>query len=206
MSSVNEWITREYFETLGFLIRQPQKYQVMSRSKLAAEEVDLVVYQPSVMAPRMPEKMLWGAEELRHVGQAVVGVRGWHTERFSAAVLEMAPELFRFTDATLVGKLAPQPQAGPVARILCLSELPASRPMQNAALDFLRAKGVDGVILFRTMLLELAGRLDVQKNYEKSDLLQILRILKNYDLLKDAQLDLFKKKRRPAAPGHRAGE
>jgi hypothetical protein len=32
---------------------------------------------------------------------------------------------------------------------------------------------------------------DVSKNYEKSDLLQILRILKTYDLLKEAQLDLF---------------
>ena len=33
----------------------------------------------------------------------------------------------------------------------------------------------------------------ISKNYEKSDLLQTLRILKTYDLLKDAQLDLFEK-------------
>ena len=49
----------------------------------------------------------------------------------------------------------------------------------------------NGVLSFRTMLLELVEHLDTAKNYEKSDLLQILRILKTYDLLKDAQLDLF---------------
>jgi len=37
--------------------------------------------------------------------------------------------------------------------------------------------------------------LEFSKNYEKSDLAQTLRILKTYDLLKDAQLDLFSKKK-----------
>jgi len=63
-------------------------------------------------------------------------------------------------------------------------------------LDMLREKGIDGVIMFRTMLLDLAAHVDVNKNYEKSDLLQMLRILKNYDLLRDAQLELFRKRRR----------
>jgi len=54
------------------------------------------------------------------------------------------------------------------------------------------------VISFRTMLLELAGRVDVNVNYEKSDLLQTVRLLKNYDLIKDSQMDMFaKKQRRP---------
>ena len=41
MASVNEWIVREYFESIGFLVRQPRKYQVPSRSsKQLEEEVD----------------------------------------------------------------------------------------------------------------------------------------------------------------------
>ena len=32
MASVNEWIVREYLEALGFLVRQPRKYQVMARA------------------------------------------------------------------------------------------------------------------------------------------------------------------------------
>jgi len=36
----------------------------------------------------------------------------------------------------------------------------------------------------------------VNRNYEKSDVLQMLRILKNYDLLKDRQMELFKSKKK----------
>ena len=39
----------------------------------------------------------------------------------------------------------------------------------------------------------------VNRNYQKSDLLQVLRILKNYDFLKEPQLELFKSKRKRSA-------
>jgi len=41
------------------------------------------------------------------------------------------------------------------------------------------------VIPFRTMLTDLASETQANRNYQKSDLLQIIRILKNYDLLRD---------------------
>jgi hypothetical protein len=41
------------------------------------------------------------------------------------------------------------------------------------------------------MLLDLLEKIEVNQNYTKSDTLQVMRILKNYDLLKDAQLDIF---------------
>ncbi len=72
-----------------------------------------------------------------------------------------------------------------------MADLPADPDPRAEALDFLKSRGIDGVILFRPMLLELVERIDVKKTYEKSDLLQILRILKNYDLLKSGQMDLF---------------
>ncbi len=62
MSSVNEWVVREYLEALGFLVRQPRKYQVVARSKGLHEEVDLLAVNPAVGArPALPEEMLWGA-------------------------------------------------------------------------------------------------------------------------------------------------
>ena len=36
-------------------------------------------------------------------------------------------------------------------------------------------------------------RVQTNKNYEKSDLLQIIRLMKNYDLIKDDQLELWQK-------------
>jgi hypothetical protein len=41
------------------------------------------------------------------------------------------------------------------------------------------------------MLLVLVEKIEVNRSYRKSDTLQVMRILKNYDLLKDAQLDMF---------------
>ena len=54
----------------------------------------------------------------------------------------------------------------------------------------LKEKGVDGILSFRSMLLDLIEKIDSNRNYGKSDTLQVIRVLKNYDLLKDAQLDL----------------
>ena len=195
MSAVSEWIVREYFESLGFLVRQPTKYQVSARSKLAEEEIDLLAVNPNPAEYKKQEGILWGANELRSVARAVIGVRGWHTERFSPAVIELSPEIFRFAEESTVKHIAQDLGQGPVTKILCLPELPSAGPMRTQAMALFRDKGIDGVILFRTMLLELADRIDVNKNYEKSDVMQILRILKNYDLLKDAQLELFKRKR-----------
>ena len=195
MSAVSEWIVREYFETQGFLVRQPSKYQVSARPKLAEEEIDLLVFNPAAMEHRIPEPPVWGAAEVRQVARAVVSVRGWHTERFSPSLLARVPEIVRFADPAALKTAVRDLGPGPVARILCVPDLPASRPMASRTLEVLREKGIDGVLLFRTMLLELLAHVDAQKNYEKSDLLQILRILKKHDLLKEAQMDFFRKGR-----------
>ena len=60
----------------------------------------------------------------------------------------------------------------------------------------LQAQGIDAVIPFRTMLADLVEHIEVNRNYQKSDLLQVIRILKNYDFFKEPQLELFKSKRR----------
>ena len=79
--------------------------------------------------------------------------------------------------------------------VLCLPRLPASDTLREKAIGMLKKKGIDGVITFETMLGELVSWVDVNKNYEKSDLLQVIRLLKNYGLLRDPQLELFAKKK-----------
>ena len=194
MSAVSEWIVREYFESLGFLVRQPRKYQISARRKQVEEEIDLLVVNPAVVEQKVPEASLWGANDLKHVSRAIVSVRGWHTDRFSPAVIELYPQIFRFIDSAAMKNTVRDLGAGPVAKILCLPELPASASLRDKALSLFREKGIDGILMFRTMLLELVEHVDANKNYEKSDLLQILRILKNYDLLKGAQMDMFRRR------------
>ena len=48
----------------------------------------------------------------------------------------------------------------------------------------------------KSMLADLVAHIQVNRNYQKSDLLQIIRILKNYDFFKEPQLELFKSKRK----------
>ena len=55
----------------------------------------------------------------------------------------------------------------------------------------LKAAGVDAILSFRAMLLDLLDKIEINQNYSKSDTLQVMRLLKNYDLLKDPQLDLL---------------
>lgn len=196
MASVNEQIVREYFETLGFFVIQPNKHQVAARHKLDAEEIDLLIARPSSAGVfNTPKEMVWGAAELEKVQRAIVSIRGWHTDRFSPAVLKKNPDIFRFAELAVMKEARKTLGAGSVTKILCLSDLTATVGPQEETLALLRQGGIDGVLSFRTMLLELMESVDVFKNYEKSDLLQTLRILKNYDLLKDAQLELFEAKK-----------
>ena len=48
------------------------------------------------------------------------------------------------------------------------------------------------------MLIDILDKIETNQNNSKSDTLQVMRILKNYDLLKDSQLDMFPD--RAAAP------
>jgi hypothetical protein len=192
MSAVNEWVVREYFEQLGFLVSQPRKYVIPGRPKKADEEIDLIVVNPTVTEHSVPAHLVWSPEDLAHVARAIVAVRGWHTERFYASTFEQTPEMLRFAQpaaAHTAGKLL---GSTTMAKILCLPDLPASGELKQKTINALKDKGIDGVISFRTILTALVAGVGTNKNYEKSDLLQIIRLLKNYDLLKDTrQMELF---------------
>jgi len=196
MSAVNEWVVREYFETLGFLVGQPRKYIASGRQRRAEEEIDLVVHNPSVTEHRIPQDMIWNSTSLKDVGRAVIGVRGWHTERFYSTTLENNPEILRFAEAAPLRAAEKRLGSDKMAKILCLPRLPASGALKDKTIRLLRSKEIDGVISFQTMLTEIVDGVSHNLNYEKSDLLQIIRLLKSYDFLKDGQLELFERRPR----------
>lgn len=191
MTAVNEWIVREYFEMMGFLVSQPRKYAVQGKHKKAEEEIDLLVQNPLVAEHKMSVDLVWEGTDLKTVARAVVAVRGWHTERFYASTLEQTPEILRFAGVKSMNFAKTLLGEGGIAKILCLPRLPASGELKAKTISVLKDKGVDGIISFQTMLGELVSRVDKNRNYEKSDLLQMIRIFKNYDLLKDSQLELW---------------
>jgi hypothetical protein len=198
MSAIDEGIVREYFEQNGFLVRQARKYQVQSRRKHAEEEIDLVVFNPGWQrGARKPDFFLF-SNELPFVHKAVVAVKGWHTGVFSPQMLKSSPEIFSFLEQNVLKEAArffpadtPDDPGGTLTKILVLPSLPTAEPFRSQSVELLKARGVDAIISFRAMLLDLLEKVEINQNYSKSDTLQVMRILKNYDLLKDTQLDLL---------------
>jgi len=194
MAAVSETIVREYFELHGFFVRQQRKY--IPRKRLEDEEVDFFVVNPRYQTGTVPPFVL-AADDLPAIARAVVVVKGWHTETFSTAVLTHAPKIFRFVEPPAFQQSIRAFGAdGPLTKILVVPALPQAAPARNQSIELLRGKGIDAVIPFHTMLADLIRNIEVNRNYQKSDLLQVIRILKNYDFFKEPQLELFKARRK----------
>ena len=197
MSAIDEGIVREYFEQNGFLVRQARKYQVQARRKTGEEEIDLMVFNPAWQrSARKPDFFLF-SNELPFVHKAVVAVKGWHTGVFTPQMLKSSPEIFNFLEQNVLKEAArlfpadaPDDTAGALTKILVLPSLPTAEPFRSQSVELLKARGVDAIISFRAMLLDILDKIETNQNYTKSDTLQVMRILKNYDLLKETQLDL----------------
>ena len=79
----------------------------------------------------------------------------------------------------------------PPKKILVAPVFPSQEPHRSQCVELLKGKGVDGILSFKSMLLDLIDRVDTKQVYEKTDLLQLLRVLKTFDLVKDSQMDLL---------------
>jgi hypothetical protein len=194
MAAVSESIVREYFELHGFFVRQQRKFIAPSRRE--DEEIDFFILRPQPELVTTPVPFILTSADLRSIARGVVVVKGWHTESFSPAVLANAPEIFRFVEpAAFQRAVRAFGGAGTPTKILVVPALPQAEGAKAASVGLLRSKGVDAVIPFQTMLMDLIDQIEVNRNYQKSDLLQIIRILKNYDFFREQQLELFKGKR-----------
>ncbi len=210
MAAIDEGIVREYFEQNGFFVRQMRKHAVQARRKTGEEEIDLVVYNPTWSRERRKPEFFLFANELPYLHRAVVSVKPWHTDVFTPGTLKSSPELFRFLEenvqreavkffplegttvaggpGTVGGEGA---SADEVTKILVLPALPTQEPFRSQSIELLKARGVDCIISFRAMLLDLIDKVEVNRHYRKSDTLEVIRILKNYDLVRDPQLDFL---------------
>lgn len=195
MSSVSETIVREYFELHEFLVRQPRKY--IAQTKREDDDIDFFVLNPLAQKREEDTPFVLSSPDLAFIARAIVVVKGWHTETFSSARLASTPEIFRFVGAkTFQNAARVFGEGGTPLKILVVPALPQAAEAREQSIAVLRSKGVDAVIPFHTMLTDLVERTEVNRNYQKSDLLQVIRILKNYGFIKDPQMELFKSKRR----------
>jgi len=195
VAAVSETIVREYFELHEFLVRQHRKY--IAQTKREEDDIDFFVLNPHPQKRDGGVPFILSSADLKFIERAVVVVKGWHTETFSPAVLAHAPEIFRFVEPKVFQQAARAFGAeGAPAKILVVPALPQGEDARRQSIELLRSKGIDAVIPFQVMLSDLIGHIEVNRNYQKSDLLQMIRILKNYEFFKEPQLELFKTKRK----------
>ena len=196
--AVSETIVREYFELQGLFVRQQRKHIAPRRED---DEIDFYVHNPNGPPEGAALPFVLESGDLANLTRAVVVVKAWHTEVFSQAVLANAPEIFRFASPETFKRATDAfGSPGPLAKLLVIPALPAAGEARQQSIDLLRAKGIDGIVEFRTMLSDLINHIETNRNYQKSDLLQVIRILKNYDLFAPPQMELFEFPK----PGRRA--
>lgn len=195
MSSVSEAIVREYFELHEFLVRQHRKY--IAQTKREEDDIDFFVLNPRPQRRESQLPFVMESGDLPLIERAIVAVKGWHTETFSSARIASTPELFRFVGTRVFEQAARVfGENALTLKILVIPALPHGEQSRAESISLLRAKGIDAVIPFRNILADLVSKIQVNRNYQKSDLLQMVRILKNYDFFKEPQLELFKPKRK----------
>lgn len=183
-------MVRDYLESLGFLTRQPRKYQVIARGKNPDEEADWLAWNPGWKpGTERPAPGIWGVRELGRVKALSVAVKGWHTDRFTPAMVSGTPELWRFAGGEAMAAAAGALGEERPAPVLFLADLPPGREERAAAVEALTSRGVEGIVPFRTMLFDLLDRVDVKRNYVKSDAMQMLRILKAYGMTRPRQME-----------------
>lgn len=196
MAGFDENLVREYFELNGFFVRQLHKYQVHSRKKRAEEEIDLLVHNPAPRpAPERPMGFQIFSNELPQVSRALVAVKGWHTSRLTPSMLRAGSKISDYLDTDAENYFAGVDEESeskePLLHILVLPGLPATEPLRGQTVELLKARGVDAIISFPTILENLLHHVETNLSYQKSDALQMIRLLKLYDMIKSPQLELF---------------
>jgi hypothetical protein len=203
MPAVSESIVREFLELNGFLVRQQRKYVSSSRRE-DDDDIDFFAFNPHPQPQASSLPFVLTPSDLPLVHRAIVVVKGWHTETFSHTRLEKAPEIFRFVEPRVFQQAvrAFGKDSAPL-KILVVPALPQDAGAREQSIALLRSKGIDAVIPFHTMLADLIARVEANRNYQKSDLLQIVRILKNYEFFREPQLELFRPRaRKRGAPAN----
>ncbi len=203
MGGFDENLVREYFELNGFLVRQLRKFQLPPRKKRVEEDVELMIHNPTATADGVPVGFQLFSADVARIQRAIVMVKAWHNSRFTPAMLKSSSRAFDFLKKDVLnkaegffhyeaGEVDPGLlEGGAFTKILVLPGLPTSDPQRSESIELLKKTGVDGIITFSTILENLFRNVEVNHSYQKSDLLQLMRILKIYDMIKEPQMNLF---------------
>jgi hypothetical protein len=195
MADMNTRVVREFLEANDYTVITNRKFQLQKAEPPGRHSVDLLGRNMNCSTPENPLPMRLQAEHMRHISNVIVDVKGWHSHRFSPSVLSSMKELFYFVSPPALEFARDVFGGAPFKSILVISEAPATEEIWSSMEEILREKGIDHILEFPTILSHLISHVEVSVNYTESDILQILRFLKRYGLVKGLQLELPFKER-----------
>lgn len=204
MSGFDENIVREYFEMNGFFVRQVPKYSTRSRKKGPDEAVALMINKPEAVKEQSVANFQLFSADMESIQQAVVVIRSWYLCEFSPELLKSSSKLFNYLKKNAFNQSKAyfikesfeddkiwESVSNSYTNIIVLPGLPSNDPHRSESIDILKTNGIDGIITYSTILESLLRQVQVNNIYQKSDLLQLMRILKIYNMVKDPQMTLF---------------
>lgn len=199
MASFDEDIVREYFELNGFFARQLRKHVVRSRKKPVEETVEFLVYNPAAPSEAPEPNFQLFSSDMASIRHAIVVVHGWQHTRVTPAILKSPARLLDFLKKEVMsrgdGLFAIEEDlledVATYRKILVLPGLPTADPQRSECIEHFKQQGVDGVIAFSTIFEDILRHVEVNHSYQKSELLQLVRVLKIYDMVQAPQMSLF---------------
>jgi len=171
LTDVNEEIVRQYFELKGYFVQTDVPYfkpkgQTGKKSS-GYGDIDLIVTNPKTTSDN-----------------AIVGVSGWHTERITPSYAkDWGDRLFSFVSPLALATATQLLGTQEFKKILIVSRLGSKQSSKRAFINEAKKRGVTDVIEFPDILKQLIALVKTEPSYD-SEVLQILRLLKIYDLLK----------------------
>jgi hypothetical protein len=199
MSSFDEEVVREYFELNRFFVRQLQKHLVRSRKKTVEDSVSMLVLNPAAVRESAQTNFQLFSVDMATVRQALVVVHSWQHTRVTPAILKSNARLADFLKKELLPRLdllfAVEDESidniEAFKKIAVVPGFPTADPYRGECITLLKDQGIDGVIAFSTILEDWLRHVEVNHSYHKSKLLQLVRVLKIYDMVQTPQLRLF---------------
>jgi|GEM_PF-925642 len=185
MIEVNVELVREFLELHDFIVYPLKKTARWSKEK---ERVDLLFINPRPLKSSPP--FLLQGNSLNGLRKGIVKILGWHTEVFTPSLLQRSKEILQFAEEESKDSSKKFFPSSDFSRILVLSRLTRTPSLRKEAVRFLKEKGIDHILEFETILWYLIEKVEKNRNYY-SDILEILRILKQYRMLKKKQLEFF---------------
>ena len=199
MSGFDEDVVREYFELNRFFVRQLEKHLVSPRKRTAEDAVSMLVLNPSVPEELRQTNFQLFTVDMTAIRQALVVVHSWQHTRVTPAILKSNARLTDFLKKELLKRMhklisvedASVENIAVFKKLVVVPGLPTADPHRSECINLFKEQGVDGVIAFSTILEHWLRHVEVNHSYHKSKLLQLVRVLKIYDMLQSPQMRLF---------------